>query len=77
VCCAAAVLLTCYVCVGFWIGDPSEIVINILPFLLIFLKKKLIIIYSGLRAIRGPFGPAHIFCGLYQTGRKNLDVNSG
>jgi hypothetical protein len=35
--CVAAVLLTYYVCVGFYIGGPCKNVINIIPYLFIFL----------------------------------------
>jgi hypothetical protein len=31
----------------------------------------------GLRAARGPFGLAHIFCGFHRAGLKSPDVNSG
>lgn len=45
----------------------------------VFALAQLLFFYYlfGLRAAHGPFGLAHIFCGLYRAGLKSPDVNSG
>ena len=44
----------------------------------VFALAQLLFFYLfGLWAAHGPFGLAHIFCGLYRAGLKSPDVNLG